>query len=216
MSINLPEDTRIHKRLPKETFYKRLELTSALQEKFVSDIDRIFVENSLTSENLNLTQKSEINEILLLMLCLKKQDFDQKIAEAIARHNPHKLLFLLVHEKMGQLALYHGKLYRTQWMPEQELTLSANGFSLSEVWNGFIEQIALYEEKSEKTARLTIDERLCLQAKIDKLVAQIQKLEKSVWKERQPKKKFNLYTKLRELKKELEELKHGENEDVHP
>ena len=165
---------------------------------------------------MGITQKSEINEILLLMLCLKKQDFDQKIAEAIARQNPHKLLFLLVHEKMRQLALYHGKLYRTQWMPEHELTLSANGFSLSEIWNGFIEQIALYEEKSEKTARLTIDERLCLQAKINKLEEQIQKLKKSVWKEKQPKIKFNLYTKMQQLQKKLEELKHGENEDVYP
>ena len=50
-----PSATRVHRRMPKEAFYKRLTLTTALKEKFVSDVDRIFIENSLTMDNLRLT-----------------------------------------------------------------------------------------------------------------------------------------------------------------
>ena len=55
MMIDFPEVTRVHRRMPKEAFYKRLQLNKTVKDKFVSDVDRIFVENSLTMENLHLT-----------------------------------------------------------------------------------------------------------------------------------------------------------------
>ena len=85
--------------MPKEAFYKRLTLTTALKEKFVSDVDRIFIENSLTMENLRLTKDSDVKEILLLTVSLKKKEFDGKVIEAIARQNPHNLVFLLIYEE---------------------------------------------------------------------------------------------------------------------
>ena len=209
--IDFPEATRVHRRMPKEAFYKRLTLTTATKEKFVSDVDRIFVENSLTMDNLRLTKESDVKEILLLTVSLKKKEFDGKVIEAIARQNPHNLVFLMIYEDERQLALFHGKLYRSPWMPESDTGLSANGFSLEEIWNGFIEQIALYEERAEVADSLTIDQRLALQEKIVKLEKQIQKAEAAAWKETQPKKRFDLYSKVQKHKQELEGLKHGQS-----
>ena len=48
--IEFPAAATIHRRLPKEAFYKHLPLTKVLKEKFVSDVDRIIVENSFTKE----------------------------------------------------------------------------------------------------------------------------------------------------------------------
>ena len=131
--------------------------------------------------------------------------------EAIARQNPHKLVFLLVFEDSRQLALYHSKLYRTQWMDAAEVDLKPQGFSLDEIWDGFTEQIALYEERAEKTDSLSMDDRLKLQEEILKLEKLIEKTEAAAWKEQQPKKQFELYTRLRGYKQKLEELKHGES-----
>lgn len=209
--IEFPTATAVHRRLPKEAFYKHLPLTKVLKEKFVSDVDRIVVENSLTKENLNLNVDSDIKEIMLLSINLKKQEFDGKVVEAIARQNPHKLVFLLVFEDQRQLALYHSKLYRTQWMDAEEVTLKPQGFSLDEIWDGFTEQIALYEERAEKTDALSVDERLKLQEEIVKLEKLIEKTEAAAWKEQQPKKQFELYTSLRGYQKKLEELKNGES-----
>lgn len=209
--IDFPTATTVHRRLPKEAFYKHLPLTKVLKDKFVSDVDRIIVENSLTKENLNLTADSEIKEILLLSITLKKQEFDGKVIEAIAKQNPHKLVFLLMFEGSRQLALYHSKLYRTQWMEASEVNLKPQGFSLNEIWDTFVEQIALYEERTEKSDSLSVDERLALQDQIVKLEKLIEKTEVAAWKEQQPKKQFELYTRLRGYKQKLEELKHGES-----
>lgn len=125
--IDFPAATVVHRKMPKEAFYKHLPLAKPLKDKFVSDVERIYVENSLTKENLNLASDSEVQEILLLSIVLKKQEFDAKIIEAIAKQNPHKLVFLLTFDGNSQLALYHGKLYRTAWIPSEELALSAGG-----------------------------------------------------------------------------------------
>lgn len=205
--IDFPAATAVHRRMPKEAFYKHLPLTKPLKDKFVSDVDRIFVENSLTKDNLNLSADAEIKEILLLSISLKRQEFDAKIVEAIARQNPHKLVFHLTFADTGQLALYHGKLYRTPWMPSAELSLSAKGRSLAEIWEGLIEQIALCGERAETAAGRSIDERLALQERIAKLEKLIAKTEAAAWKEQQPKKRFELYSKLQKYKTELEKLK---------
>ena len=207
--IDFSSATVVRRRLPKEAFYKHLPLTKTLKDKFVSDVDRIIVENSLTKENLNLISDAEIKEILLLSINLKKQEFDGKVIEAIARQNPHKLVFLLVYEDRCQLALYHSKLYRTQWMDSSEVNLKPQGFSLDEIWDSFVEQIALYEERAENAAALSVDERLARQEQILKLEKLIEKTETSAWREKQSKKQFELYTRLRGYKQKLEELKHG-------
>lgn len=208
--IDFPKSTAVHRRMPKEAFYKRLPLNTALKEKFVSDVDRMYVENSLTKENLNLTDDSEIKEILLLSINLKKQEFDAKIIEAIARQNSHKLIFYLCYEGSRQLAIYHGKLYRSPWMEEDEVVLKAEGFSLDEIWEHLIERIALYEERASTTADLSIDDRLALQEQIVKLEKQIEKTEAAAWKEQQPKKRFELYSRVQTYKQKLEELKNGQ------
>ena len=209
--IEFPAATAVHRRLPKEAFYKHLPLTKILKEKFVSDVDRIVVENSFTKENLNLASDAEIKEIMLLSISLKNQEFDGKVIEAIARQNPHKLVFLLSFENQQQLAIYHNKLYRTLWMTHDEIKLKLQGYSLDEIWDSFIEQIALYEERAEQTDDLSIENRLEIQDQILKLEKQISKTENAMWKEQQPKKKFELHTRLREYQKKLEDLKHGKS-----
>lgn len=209
--IEFPAATAVHRRLPKEAFYKHLPLTKILKEKFVSDVDRIVVENSFTKENLNLASDAEIKEIMLLSISLKNQEFDGKVIEAIARQNPHKLVFLLSFENQQQLAVYHNKLYRTLWMDHDEIALKLQGYSLDEIWDSFIEQIALYEERAEQTDDLSIEDRLEIQDQILKLEKQIDKTENAMWKEQQPKKKFELHTRLREYQKKLEDLKHGKS-----
>ena len=207
--IDFPASTIVRRRLPKEAFYKRLPLTAALKQKFVSDVDRITVENSLTKGNLNLAKDSEINEILLLSIILKKQEFDGKIVEAIARQNPHKLIFMLVYDDERQLAVYHSKLYRTKWMKENNLSLTLAGNTLDEIWDDLVRQIAISSEAVLQRQDRTIDEQLKDQDEIDRLNKLIKKTEAAVWKEQQPKKKFELYTRLQEYKKQLEEITNG-------
>ncbi len=105
-----------------------------------------------------------------------KQEFDNRIVEAIARQNKHKLVFLLIYEDQQQLALYSSKLYKTSWMPAEEIKLEARGQNIPAIWEGFVEQIALTEEKPA-AAPMSIEERLRRQEQIAKLRKDMEKLE---------------------------------------
>lgn len=206
--ITFPSATRVHKRLPKEAFYKHLPLTQVLKDAFVSDIDRIYVEWSLTKENLHLQKVGDVKEILVMILEMRNQDYSKGILEAIARQNPHKLVFILKYEDQLQTAVYFGKLYASDWRPEEEVSLSAQGSTLDDIWDAFVAQLALSKENQENRQG-TLQQDIERQQAIEKLEKEIQKLDKAVWKEKQPTKKFDLYTKLTQLKKELEALTNG-------
>ena len=207
--IQLPSATTVGRVLPKEAFYQHLTLSGDLKEKFVADIKRITLSNSLTAATLNLEAGNEINEILVLTVELKKQQFDGRIVENIARQNPHKLLFLLRFEDKAQLAVYYGKLYTTAWVPDDEITLQVKGFTLDAVWQGFLEQIALRDSLTEVLPGEDFDTRLQRQERILKLQKEIEKLEKRTQSEVQPKKKFELYRQLQELNKKLEDIENA-------
>lgn len=208
--IDFPGNTLVKRRLPKEAFYKHLPLSAALKSKFVSDVDCIILENSLTRKNLNLARDSEIKEIMLLSITLKKQNFDGKIVEAIARQNPHQLIFLLIYGDEFQLAVYQGRLYRTDWMKEKDLSLTLSGNTLDEIWDNLVRQTAISSKTVLSRKDQTVQEQLKMQDEINRLHMVIQKTEKAAWKEQQPKTRFELYTKLQGYKKQLEGITHGQ------
>lgn len=204
--IGFPGSSAVGRILPKEEFYKRLHLSGDLKDKFVSDIRRITIENSLTENTLRLKPGAEIVEILVLALDLKKQVVDDRILEQIARSNKHHILFWLRFEGQGQLALYINKPYKTEWQPLDAMKLETNGFSLDEVWSGYVEQIALLEEPGRSVNEAPVAYRLRRQDAVLKLEKNIEQLEKAARAEKQPKKKFELAMQVQQLKKELNEL----------
>jgi hypothetical protein len=205
--LNFPGKAFVGRNMPKEAFYKHLSLSSELREKFISDIKRIVLEYKLSPDTLNIEKNGETTEILVLSIVLKKQEPDYRIVESIARQNAHKLLFLLKFQEQGQLALYYGKLYKTDWMLLKDLGLEARGLNLDSLWEGFIEQIALQENIVSSCDSLTVDEKLKKQDTILKLQKEIDKLERLSRSEKQPKKRFELFTRLQGLKKKLAEEK---------
>ncbi len=208
--LTFPSKAVVGRIMPKESFYKRLTLSSAVREKFVSDVKRIIMEYKLAPDTLNVEKDGEISEILVLSIDLKKREMDYRIIENIARQNAHKLLFLLKFEEQAQLALYYNKLYKTCWMPLANLKLDARDFNLDNIWEGFIEQIALQEDVISAGDKLPVAEKLKKQDTILKLQKEIDKLERLSRREKQPKKRFDLFSELKELQKELEIIR-GEN-----
>jgi hypothetical protein len=145
----------------------------------------------------------------VLTIDLKKQQFDGRIVENIARQNPHKLLFLLRFEDKAQLAVYYAKLYTTAWLPYDEIKLKVKGLTLDAVWQGFLEQIALQDGLTKHKPDDDIDTKLQRQQMILKLQKEIEKLEKRTQSEVQPNKKFELYQQLQELNKKLEDTENA-------
>lgn len=204
--LTFPSTAAVGRIMPKEAFYKRLMLSSKIRDNFVADVKRIVMEYKLAPDTINIAKGEEVSEILVLSIELKQQELDYRIVENIARQNVHKLLFLLKFGNKGQLALYYNKLYKTGWMPLADINLDARGLDFDSIWEGFIEQIALQETVSVDD-HLSVSEKLKKQDTILKLQNKIEKLERLSRNEKQPKKRFELYTQLQGLKEKLAEEK---------
>ena len=141
--------------------------------------------------------------------CTQLDNSPGKIIEAIARQNPHNLVFLLVYEDQRQLAVYHSKLYRSAWVQEKELDIALQGSTLDEIWDDLVRQIAISSEALLKQENQSVEEQLRKQDEINRLQKLIEKTEAAAWKEQQPKKRFEMYTRLQEYKRQMEEITHG-------
>lgn len=203
---SFPGSSKVNRILPKEAFYKQLNLTSEMKGKFVSGIRRIVVENSLTENTLHLKPGTEVIEILVLALDLKQKEVDNQILEIIARQNKHNILFWLRFKEHGQFALYFNKLYKTEWQPLESISIETKGFTLDEVWNGYVEQIALTKELGHAVKETPVTYRLKRQEDIIRLEKSIELMDKAARAEKQPKKKFELAMQVQHLKKDLDDL----------
>lgn len=206
--LDFPSKATVGRIMPKEAFYKRLVLSSYLRNKFVSDIKRITMEYKLSPDTLNVENTGEVSEILVLSIELKKKEVDYRIIENIARQNAHKILFLLKFGDEGQLALYYNKLYKSNWRLLSKINLETNGLNIRDIWKGYVEQIAIQEEMTNNE-NLSVDEKLMKQEVIFNLKKEIDRLEKRARKEKQPTKRFELFTQLQKMKKKLDEEKGG-------
>lgn len=205
--LTFPSKATVGRIMPKEAFYKHLTLKNDIREKFVSDIKRIVLEYKLAPDTLNVQKGEEVVEILVLSIELKQKELDYRIIETIARQNAHKLIFLVKYQDQAQISLYYKKLYKSDWMSFQEVTLDVNGLNLDSIWNGFVEQIAVRQDIKITQDNNNVSDILEQQEKILRLQKEVDKLEKASRNERQPKKRFELYTRLQGLKKRLEKEK---------
>jgi len=204
--ILFPGGSSVGRILPKEVFYKQLNLSTEIKNSFVSDIKRIMIEYSLTEHSLHLKPGTEVIEVVVLSIELKKKAYDNRILETIARQNKHKILFWLRFEDQNQLALYFNKLYKTDWHSADALRLETKGFTLDDVWNGYLVQIALIKEPELMVKETSVAYRVKRQEEYLKLERTIDQLDKAARAEKQPKKKFELAMQVQQLKKDLENL----------
>lgn len=94
-------------------------------------------------------------------------------------------------------------------MKEQDLSLKLSENTLDEIWDDLVRQVAISSEAVLERNDQTIDEQLKSQDEIGQLGKLIKKTETAAWKEQQPKKRFELYSKLQAYKKRLEEITNG-------
>ena len=108
------------------------------------------------------------------------------------------ILFVLEYEGESKLAIYHTKLMQTDWKSSDEQRIELQGLNLDKVWENIV--IAVGGVNIEEGN--TLDRQIETDEKRRKLEKEIEKLEKQARAELQPKKKFELVTKINILKKE--------------
>lgn len=200
--LGLPKSTEMNKQLPKKAIYAKFQMSTAAKDKVDADISRIVIVNEISPSRINIPAGEEVGSFFVLLVALKKKDFDEKTIAALSKLIPQNILFVLEFEGQSKLAVYRTKLMQTDWKPTESCTLELRGLTLDKVWENAIRSLELGVWNEE----LSLDENLALHERREKLEKEIAKLEKQARAEKQPKKKFELVQRVRALQKQLDVL----------
>ena len=198
--LGLPQLTETSKQLPKKAIYTKFQMNTAAKEKIDADISRITIVNEIAPNKVNIPAGEDVKSFFVLLVSLKKKEYDEKTVATLSKLIPQNILFVLEYENESRLAIYHTKVMQTSWKPTEEQKVELKGLNLDTVWENIV--ISVGGVNIEKGN--TLDEQIEINNKKQKLEKEIARLEKKARTEKQPKKKFELVQAEKEL---IEKLK---------
>ena len=196
----MPKGTEVQKQLPKKLIFEKFNLNTAAQEKFNENIARIYIVNEISPATTNIAEGETVKAVYVLQILLKKRDYDPKEILLIARLIEQRMIFVLTFEEQISVAVVRGRLLASDWHSPDDDALTLNGLNMDAVWENLNVQISGVELQDGHT----LDEQLAENDRRDKLLKEIEKLEKLARAEKQPKKKFEYVQMLKSLNCELE------------
>lgn len=205
---DFPANTSLNKVVPKAKFYDRLNVGSVVKQHFVDDVERIVWRNKLTSGTLNVQAGERIIEIDVFELVLKNGELSDSVLKVIDNGVPHHILFLLHYVDNWQAVIGYKEIgknaitltvkeyYRTPWTPFDHLHILITGMTLDEVFDNFVRQIhTSLPEASKQSLRADLES----QKECERIQHQIDVLSKKMRAEKQPRKAFEFFQKIKEL-----------------
>ena len=205
-----------NKKIPKQKFYEKLDISNRIQQMFVTEIETVYWTHKLSPETLNVNPGENVAEIQVFEITLKERRVSDNLIATIDREIPYHLVFVLRYRDQAQLVIGYkeesksrednfkvNSYYHTDWTDYGKLTLEIEGLDLDRIYENFIFQIAgdaLNIEEAED-----IRDAVMIAKEIDSLETYIAKLEKKIQKEKQFKLKVKINQELRRAKEKLEE-----------
>ena len=215
-----PKSTEFNKRIPKTKFYEHIELGRKIKDSFVQDIDSIIWANKIAPSTVNIAAGEKVTEIQVFRIILKQSDFNKDVLKTIDEQIPYHILFIVCYRDKEQAwigykeqsgsesrAFKVDSYYHTAWQKPEELKLAIEGLNMDAVYESFVKQISASTAPIQWDDDLSATENTPKIEERKKLQKQIEKLERQLRKETQPRKKFELYQKLKDLR--------GKNEKKH-
>ena len=209
--LGLPASTEIHKQLPKTALAHKFNLKPDERRLLDANVSRLELVNQISPQTIPaLAAGTGVKGIYVLKVALKVRDYDEQVARLILRLIPQKVVLCLAFEEEVQLAVLHEKLLVSSWRwvatYGDATSLKLEGVDLDAVWLGFKRQIAdiVFEDGTEVTES-TLSQALKKVEEREELRKQIERLEKAINTEKQPRRKFTLHQEIQKLRKKISE-----------
>ena len=85
--LGLPKATELNKQLPKNAIYAKFQMNTAEKAKIDADISRITIVNEVSSAKVNIADGEQVKSFFVLLVALKKKDFEDKTIITISKLN---------------------------------------------------------------------------------------------------------------------------------
>lgn len=223
IDLKFPRTTIVGKPVPKNAFYKHLEVNAKMKQHFVEDVVSIHWLYKLAPSTINVEDGKQVHEIVVFSAVLKSKDCLDDVFLFIDQNMPRHVVFILEYDNRYKVLLNYKewkdgqngqfriiKTFVTEWLTDNQLSLTLEGQNMDALYEAMAGQVSGFgTKKAEDTKRIVELEGL-----IDKAKRDVDALQKQIRNERQLNRQIELNGEARGIKKqiaqwqnELQELK---------
>ena len=212
IDLKFPPTTIVGKPVPKNAFYKHLEVNVKMKQHFVDDVASINWLYKLAPSTINVEDGKQVHEIVVFSAVLKDKDCPNDVFLFIDRNMPRHVVFILEYEDRYKVLLNYKawkegqnsqfdiiKTFATDWLTAERLLLTLEGQTMDALYEAMVGQVSGFgTRKAEDTKRIVELEEL-----IDKAKREVESLQKRIRNERQLNRQMELNGAARGIKKKI-------------
>ena len=223
IDLKFPRTTIVDKPVPKNAFYKHLEVNAKIKQHFVDDVVSIHWLYKLAPSTINVEDGKQVHEIVVFSAVLKSKDCPDDVFLFIDQNMPRHVVFILEYDNRYKVLLNYKewndgqngpfriiKTFVTEWLTDNQLLLTLEGQNMDALYEALAGQVSGFgTKKAEDTKRI-----VKLEGLIDKAKRDVESIQKRIRNERQLNRQMELNGEARGIKKqialwqnELQELK---------
>lgn len=212
IDLHYPESTIVSKPVPKQAFYKHLEVNAKIRQHFVDDVVRIDWLYKLAPSTLNVEDGKQVHEIVVFSAQLKSQDCPDDVFLFIDKNIPRHIVFVLEYEGRYKLLLNYKEWldpkvgtfrivqsFASEWLSEEDINLPLSGQSMDVLYESMAGSISGFGTSNSKHTKRIVE----LQLLIEKAHRDIETLQKKIRIEKQFNRQMELNSEARALKKKV-------------
>ena len=212
IDLKFPRTTLVGKPVPKNAFYKHLEVNAKIKQHFVEDVASINWLYKLGPSTIHVEDGKLVHEIVVFSAVLKSKDCPNDVFLFIDRNMPRHVVFILEYEDRYKVLLNYKawkdgqnsqfdmiKTFATDWLTAERLLLTLEGQTMDALYEAMAGQVSGFgTRKAEDTKRIVELEGL-----IDKAKREVDSLQKRIRNERQLNRQMELNGTARGIKKQI-------------
>lgn len=212
IDLKFPPTTIVGKPVPKNAFYKHLEVNAKMKQHFVDDVASINWLYKLAPSTINVEDGKQVHEIVVFSAVLKDKDCPNDVFLFIDRNIPRHVVFVLEYEDRYKVLLNYKawkdgqnsqfdiiKTFATDWLTAERLLLTLEGQTMDALYEAMAGQVSGFgTTKAEDTKRIVELEEL-----IDKAKREVESIQKRIRNERQLNRQMELNGAARGIKKKI-------------
>ena len=196
----LPPSTNINRPLYKKVVFEKFNLKTAERDRFDADVSRMLLVAYVSSKKIPaLGEGKEVVEFYVVQVMLKHREYDDKNILLLDKLIPQKIVFALQYDSETRFCVFHTRLLQSEWMRSEDAIIMLKGLTLDDAWHNIVASIG----RLDVTAEESLEKQILQRDEREKLLHQIDALEKRCHLEKQTRKKFELHQQLIKLKEEI-------------
>lgn len=212
IDLKFPRTTIVGKPVPKNAFYKHLEVNAKMKQHFVDDVVSISWLYKLAPSTINVEDGKLVHEIVVFSAVLKSKDCPDDVFLFIDQNMPRHVVFILEYDNRYKVLLNYKewkdgqngqfkiiKTFVTEWLTDNLLSLTLEGQNMDALYEAMAGQVSGFGTKKAEDTKRIVE----LEAQIGKAKREVETIQKRIRNERQLNRQMELNGEARGIKKQI-------------